>query len=90
MSRPIKNLPLGSHPYNRPRKLAALMGILAIAVCLAYKTQHDRTISYLTRQLEQLLDYSHELYARVARVDTMIRDVYFSGYDDTAYSPLPN
>jgi hypothetical protein len=55
-----------------------------------YLTQHDRTISYLPQRLEQLLDSSHELYARVARLDAMIRDFYFSTDSATEYSPLPN
>ena len=53
-------------------------------------TQHDQTISYLPKKLEKLLESSHELYARVARLAAMIRDVYISGDDSNTYSPLPN
>ena len=53
-------------------------------------SQHDRTINYLPHRLEQLLDSSHELYARVARLDAMIRGVGFSSSEGDAFSPVPN
>ena len=78
---------VSSGEINETRALEEIEPLNGHKYCL---TQHDQTISYLPKQLEQLLDSSLELYARVARLDAMIRDVYFSSDDRKTYTPLPN
>jgi len=48
--------------------------------CLA---QRDLEINYLPIELETLLDLSHALYSRVARLDALIRDDIFPNNEAT-------